>query len=45
MAAMYTSYSLRMGEAIKESIVRESTAETRTELMSVSDVYIVISRF
>ena len=25
MAVMYTSYSLRTGEAIKESVVREST--------------------
>ena len=34
---MYTSYSLRMeGEAIKQSVVHESTAKTRTESMSVS---------
>ena len=33
------SYSLRMeGEAIKESIVYESTAETRPESMSVSQM-------
>ena len=37
MAVVYTSYSLRMeGEAIKESVVHESIAETRTESMSMS---------
>ena len=40
MAVMYTSYSLRTGEAIKESIVRESTelavnARVEDQLMAV----------
>ena len=35
--AVVIRYSLRMeGEAIKQSVVHESTAETRTESMSVS---------
>ena len=34
--SLHASYSLRMeGEAIKQSVVHESTAETRTESMSV----------
>ena len=45
MAVVYASYSLRTGEAIKESIVRESTELAVDECIEDGESMVMLNEF